>query len=187
MTKSDITLAALTGGYPAGFRIALKLVLDWECELNHVTGEIEWENVPDDSGGPTFAGLLLKDGEVSQNPDPHQIVKVYFETYWQKLAGLPVLVQEVVFFEAVNVGIETAVKYLQFACNDYGARITVDGDFGDKTRQAAFAVPDPDGLCMAFLGKIRRHYEEIVASRPSQAKFMAGWQHRLDAAKSLLA
>jgi len=187
MTKSDILLAALTGSYPAGFRIALKLVLDWECELNHVTGEIEWENVEHDSGGPTFAGLLLKEGEVSQNPDPHEIARVYYENYWQKLSGLPVLVQEILFFEGVNIGIETAVKYLQLACNDYGARLNADGELGDKTRQAAFAVPDQEGLCMAFLGKIRKHYEQIVNDHPSQEKFLAGWKNRLDAAKGLLA
>jgi lysozyme family protein len=185
MTKSDITLAALTGGYPAGFRIALKLVLDWECELNHVTGDIEWENVPDDSGGPTFAGLLLKDGEVSQNPDPHEIVKVYFETYWQKLAGLPVLVQEVVFFMGVNIGIGTAVRFLQFALINYGARLNPDSILGDQTRMAAFSVADTDGLCMLFLGKLKRHYEEL-AQRPGQAKFLAGWLNRVDAAKGLM-
>jgi len=187
MTKSEILMAALANGYPAGFRIALKLVLDWECELNHVTGQIEWENVAGDSGGPTFAGLLLKDGEVTESPDPHAVARVYFSNYWEKLTGLPVLVQEIVFFEGVNVGIATAIRYLQLACNDYGARIAVDGALGDQTRSAAFAVHDTTGLCMAFLAKIRRHYEDLVAEHPSQAKFLAGWENRLTVAKSLLA
>jgi hypothetical protein len=68
MTKTDIIAAALAGGFSAPFRAALKLTLDWECVLNHVTGEIEWENVDGDSGGKTFAGLLLKDGEITENP-----------------------------------------------------------------------------------------------------------------------
>jgi len=185
MKKTDITLAALTGGYPAGFRIALKLVLDWECELNHVTGDIEWENVPDDSGGPTFAGLLLKTGEVTRDATPHDICQVYFLNYWQKLAGLPVLVQEMAFFMGVNIGIGAAVRFLQFALINYGARLNVDGILGDKTCQAAYAVSDTDGLCMLFLGKLKRHYEEL-AQRPGQAKFLAGWLNRVEAAKGLM-
>jgi lysozyme family protein len=185
--KSDIGVAALQAGYSVGFRKALNLVLDWECELNHVTGEIVWENVSEDFGGATFAGLLLKNEEVSADPQPNEIAKVYFEKYWTPLNGLPVLVQELVFFEGVNIGIGSAIRYLQQACNDYGARIGTDGVLGDMTRQAAFAVHDTTGLCMGFLQKIRRHYEEIVASRPSQAKFLAGWENRLTAAKSLLA
>lgn len=187
MKKSDILTAALVGGFPAAFRIALKLVLDWECELNHVTGEIEWENDPDDSGAATFAGLLLKEGEVATSPDPHGIVHVYFDKYWKPLAGLPVLVQEVVFVEGVNIGIETAIECLQFALNDYGCRLVVDGKLGDQTRQASFAQGDVTGLCMAFLQKCRRHYEGIASDHPSQGKFLQGWLNRLDATKGLLA
>lgn len=187
MKKTDILTAALGGGYPVGFRKALSLVLDWECVINHVTGEIEWENDPDDAGGATFAGLLLKDGEVGKDPDPHGIAQVYFEKYWQPLNGLPVLVQEFVFVEGINIGIGTAIRSLQFALNDYGCRLTVDGRLGDQTFQAAFAQPDTTGLCMAFLQKCRRHYEGIVASHPAQKKFLQGWINRIEATKSLIA
>ena len=191
MTKSDILAAALVGGYPAGFRIALKLVLDWECELNHVTGEIEWENVEHDNGGATFAGLLAKPvyeggDNLSADPTPREIVSIYYQNYWQKLSGLPVLVQETAFFMGVNIGIGAVIKYLQLALNDYGAKLVTDCKLGDQTRMAAFANPDPDGLCMAMLAKIRRHYDDIVAENPSQSVFLPGWKNRLDAAKSLL-
>jgi lysozyme family protein len=187
MTKGDIMKAALFGGYPVGFRKALSLVLDWECVLNHVTGEIEWENDPDDHGGSTFAGLTVRDDAIPQNPQAEGIVSRYFNNYWNHFNGLPILIQELVFFEGVNIGNESAIRALQFALNDYGCRLTVDGKLGDLTRQASFAQGDTTGICMAFLQKIRRHYEAIAASNSSQRKFLAGWENRITAAKDLLA
>ena len=186
MTKKEITTAALVGGYPVGFRKALALVLDWEC-VYAADGTIRWENDPDDPGGATFAGLLLRDGKIGEDPTPHVIAETYFRDYWCKLDGLPSLVQQVTFFMGVNQGIGTAIRQLQFACNDYGARLTVDGRLGDKTRAAAHAVPDTTGLAMAYLGKVRRRYDDLVIKNPKLSKFRNGWENRLNAAKTLLA
>jgi lysozyme family protein len=186
MTKNDILAAALVSGYPAGFRRTLSLVLDWECvyEADGIT--IRWEIDPDDPGGATFAGLLRKDGEVEEHPEAHRIARVYYHSYWQSLCGLPLLLQQVTFFMGVNLGIGTAIRLVQFSCNDYGARLIVDGKLGDKTRQAAFAVPDSTGLAMAFLAKCRRRYDDLVEDNTALAKFRKGWENRLTAAKGLL-
>jgi lysozyme family protein len=189
MTKSDILTAALVGGFPAGFRKALALVLEWECEYEADHRTIRWENDPADHGGSTFAGLTIRDDGISVllASDPHWIAQRYFSAYWSPLDGLPILVQEMVFFEGVNVGMEPPIRALQLACNDYGARLVPDATLGDKTRSATFSISDTTGLCMGFLQKMRRHYEAIVANNPSQAKFLSGWENRVNAAKSLLA
>jgi len=189
MTKSDILTAALVGGFPAGFRKALALVLEWECEYEADHQTIRWENDPADHGGSTFAGLTINDDGISISlaTDPHWIVQRYFSAYWSPLIGLPILVQEMVFFEGVNVGMGTAILALQMACNDYGSRLLTDSKLGDQTRSAAFCISDTTGLCMGFLQKMQRHYEAIVADNPSQAKFLSGWENRLNAAKALLA
>jgi lysozyme family protein len=85
----------------------------------------------------------------------------------------------------VNIGVGTAVRFLQFALINYGARLNPDSFLGDQTRKAAYAVPDTNGLCMLFLAKLRKHYEEL-AQRPGQSKFLSGWLNRVDAAKGLL-
>lgn len=186
MTKTDILTAANVSSLPAAFRRALSLVLDWECELNHTTGQIEWENVPGDSGGRTFAGLTIKHDQVPENPTSHNIADIYHQRYWLPLMGLPTPIQQVVFVEGVNIGAGTAIARLQEALNDYGGRLSVDGKLGDLTRQSAHGCPDTEGLGMAFLQKCRRHYEGIVARNPSQGKFLSGWLNRLDATKALL-
>jgi lysozyme family protein len=186
MTKSDILTAALVCNFPAGFRKALSLVLDWECVIGH-DGQIEWENVQDDHGGATFAGLTLRDDHLPENPTSHNVAGCYFDNYWTPLNGLPLLIQEVLFFEGVNIGIHTAVRQLQFALNDYGNRLAVDGDLGNETLQAAYQCPDTVGLGMAFLAKCKARYQIIVQNDTAQSKFMAGWLNRVDAAKALLA
>jgi type VI secretion system secreted protein VgrG len=189
MTKNDILISALVSGFPAGFRKALALVLEWECEYesDHLT--IRWENDPADHGGSTYAGLTIRDDGISEMlaTDAHWIVQRYFNAYWSPLNGLPILVQEMVFYEGVNVGMEPAIRALQLACNDYGAQLVPDSKLGDKTRSSAFSISDTTGLCMGFLQKMRRHYESIVVNNPSQAKFLSGWENRVNAAKALLA
>jgi lysozyme family protein len=187
MTIEDILAAASVASYPAAFRKALALVLQWECEYAPDHKTIRWENDPDDPGGATFAGLLKRDGEVTDASTAGDIAFCYFSNYWMAFTGLPSPVQSVCFVSGVNIGIHPAIRALQFALNDYSARLTIDGSLGDVTRSAAMSVPDSTGLAMSFLQKVRRHYEGIVEKRPSQGKFLNGWLNRLDASKSLLA
>lgn len=186
MTRNDILAASLVNAYPSPFRKALALVLEWECEYESDGVTIRWENDPDDSGGETFAGLTKRDDGISFDSDAHWIALRYFQGYWNNLGGVQVLVQEMLFFMGVNLGSEESIRCLQFALNDYGCRLIVDGKLGEQTRSASFSVSDTTGLCMAFLQKVRRHYERIVSDHPTQSKFLKGWENRAEAAKSLL-
>ena len=186
MKRQDILEAAEKAGLPHRFRKSFGLVLRWECVYEADGETIRWENDPDDPGGATFAGLTVKHDGIEPppaEPTPEKIVTHYYEHDWMPFAGLPSPVQEVCFVQGVNQGTRTAARMLQFAINDYGARLTVDGQLGPNTRRAAMAVPDSTGLAMAFLAKSRRRYETIIQANPTLEKFRQGWMNRIDAIK----
>jgi lysozyme family protein len=167
----------------ARFRKALAFTLRAECEFDS-DGEIRCENVPGDSGGLTFAGIdhASHPNFPFDDPNPSDVCQVYWNSYWEACAcdQLPTPVGEVVFVQAVNQGVGAAKRMLQFALNDYGAHLVVDGMFGPKTIDAAQHVPNASELAQAFLQKSRRRYQAIVAAVPGDAKFLNGWMNRLD-------
>lgn len=185
MTISDII--ASCANQTGSFRKALRIVLLEECEFQHDGETIRLEKVPGDSGGLTFAGI-----DHSSHPEfpfdhsqPYHVWQTYLESYYRPLrcSEMPSAIGVLLFCQGVNQGVGTAARLLQFALNDYGCHLTVDGKIGEQTLKALWAQPDTTAVGMAFLAKSRKHYADIVEKNPSQQRFLMGWNIRIDGLK----
>jgi|SRR5215470_9792304 len=122
--------------------------------LEHEGGE--YENDPDDPGGPTKWGI---DHRSHPNVDIRNLtrdeaVEIYFESYWQpnKCGTLPPKLGESHMDACVNNGAQRAKKFLAAANGD--AR-----KYNDE-RQA--------------------FYYRLVEARPTSKKYLKGWLNRLN-------
>lgn len=138
---------------------------------------VGYVNDPDDRGGETKFGVAK-----NANPDLNitqltweQAKAVYFIRYWiaGKCDQFTARVAVLHFDGCVNHGIKRANMFLQRA-----AGITPDGAVGPITIAKVRALPT-----MSLLNNIctqrEQFYRSIVASNPSQAKYLNGWLHRI--------
>ncbi len=138
---------------------------------------VGYVNDPLDRGGETKFGVA-----VNANPDLN--VKrltwagakaVYYDRYW--VAGgcekLPPRLAVLHFDGCVNHGVGRAKKFLQRAV---GAE--ADGIIGAKTL-AAIVAQDPLWICNKVCDLREQFYEDIVESKPAQARFLKGWLRRI--------
>lgn len=174
----------------------------FEASLAHLLQtEGGYNDIKADRGGATNFGISLNfaqgnsrafdfdqdnDGDVDKNDiklmtrdEAALIYKVFF---WDK-AGcdrLPVPIDGIVFDQAVNAGVKTAVILLQQAINaTIGKELIVDGDFGKKTEQAALkAIVQKDKFVEVFKAIVVARYKGIVQRNPSQSIFLKGWLNR---------
>lgn len=89
-------------------------------------------------------------------------------------------VDMVMFDMCVNNGPGNMTKIAQRACVSLGHSIVIDGAWGPKTRAALFALAWTKGAALSRMLLIKRlnFYNAIVASRPSQQKYLGGWRNR---------
>ncbi|MDE2101632.1 MAG: hypothetical protein KGL39_30580 [Patescibacteria group bacterium] len=86
-----------------------------------------------------------------------------------------------VFDYSFNAGTAWGVLVLQRALNALGAGLEEDGTIGPKTAAAANAYPVGDSSLMAaFVNQGKLHYERIVNAVPEDAKYLSGWNARLE-------
>jgi len=185
MTITDIMASAAS--QTGSFRKALKMVLMEECEFQHDGETIRTEKVPFDTGGITFAGIdrASHPDFPFDHPQPYHVWQTYLDNYYRPLrcSEMPSAIGILVFCQGVNQGVGTAGRLLQFALNDYGCHLTVDGKIGEQTLKAIWSQPDTTAIGMAFLAKSRKHYADIVEKNPSQQRFLMGWNSRIDGLK----
>ena len=162
--------------------------------LKHEGGFV---NDPVDPGGPTNKGITLETFQGSAKKylgiDPTldnlealtdaQASKIYKPLYWDKVRGDDIELQElanIVFDFQVNAG-GGASKLLQRVLNELGAQppLVVDGDIGPGT-MAALNRMDPKAVYNRYKQGRIDYYEDLVARRPSQAKFLTGWLKRVN-------
>lgn len=170
MTINDILVSANTGNYSGDFRKGLSVVLPAECEFEQDGVTIRSERP--DSHGLTFAGLNQQDDDLpvdesgSVTANSHWIVQTYAENYWNRVAArLPSPLNWIFFVQAVNEGEGTCVRLLQLALNDLeGAHLVIDGKIGDDTLSSAWASPNKQALCMAFLSQCASRYKFLATT-----------------------
>lgn len=148
-------------------------------------------NDPRDPGGATKFGITLRswqsqgslgdldgDGDIDAE-DVRQITEdqaraFYATRYWiwgriqdDRLAAK-------LFDISVNLGPDTATRYLQQALQELGwPSLTVDGSLGPVTTKAANDA-DP-GAVLSVLARIQaKHYEDWAAAKPERVAFRAG-------------
>ncbi len=119
-----------------------------------------YSNDSADRGGKTNYGIssAAYPGLDVSSLTREQAAQIYKRDYWDAIGAdqLDPSVREIAFDAAVNHGVGGAKRLLQEAGND------------------------PDALLAAR----RRLYDKIVADDPSQAKFRAGWENRLNSLKT---
>lgn len=166
---------------------------------------------PDDRGGETYRGISRRfhpswpgwkavDRATSSMEDPSTedwaeanffVESFYRANFWDPFCGdeLPGRIAEEMFDTAVNMGVSTAVRFLQRALNLLNRHgrswddISEDGVFGNETMRTVRSRMMRD---MSYLLKLMNilqgmHYIELAERRPSQEKFLRGWLNRVTA------
>jgi lysozyme family protein len=136
--------------------------------------------VTSDSGGTTKYGI-------SQKSYPHldipnltleDAAAIYRRDYFEPIHGFEIEKQSVaskLLDMAVNMGVETAIRICQECVS-----VTVDGVMGPRTLGAINAAIDITLLkALAFASS--KHYREIAAAKPDEAKYLVGWLKRAGA------
>ena len=135
-------------------------------------------NDPDDAGGETKYGVAK-----NANPDLDIVEMtwedakaVYYKRYW--LAGscdkLSSRLAVLHFDGCVNHGVKNASKFLQRAV---GA--SDDGDIGPGTLAKVKTVEELTACGMVCKAR-EKFYRDIVANKPTQAKYLNGWLRRIN-------
>ncbi|MCB0352150.1 MAG: LysM peptidoglycan-binding domain-containing protein [Bdellovibrionales bacterium] len=116
--------------------------------------------------------------------DPQELKAIY-RTYWDAVRCDEIndsALRLLMFDCAVLHGPANAVKLLQRALGT----VTVDGKFGEKTREALNGVPDPQELRARLLDLRERFFDAIAKRDPSQERFLKGWKaNRVDSLREL--
>ena len=156
--------------------------------LNFEDPNREYHAVPDVGNSHSIAGinsavfpvafLGLNSLPPAQRPSP--VAQFYFTDFWVPMGVGMIKNQDLanrVFDEGVNVGSETSIKLLQQATNALGGELDVDGQNGPRTITAVNRCVPVD-LLNAFRDQRVLRYREIVASKPDDARYLAGWEAR---------
>lgn len=165
----------------ADYRILKPFILKWEGGF---------VNDPNDSGGATNKGVTLATyrrykGEDATVADLKAITDedwtaIYKQMYWDKFKADQIASQTVanLCVDWLWMSGTKAIKYVQRLI---GA--TEDGIVGKQTLARLNAKGD--GLVLPIYNYRKDFYHRIVASRPSQKRFLRGWINRLNALMEL--
>ena len=141
---------------------------------------------PDDPGGATKWGITLnswktmgshadlnEDGEI--NAEDVQLItedqaKMFYRAHYWKFDQLndDVLASKL-FDTGVNLGVGTAIIYLQKAINSLGGSVVVDGSLGPMTTSAANGFSTE--LLPVIVSLQKKHYEDWIAEKPAREKY----------------
>jgi lysozyme family protein len=143
--------------------------------------EGDYSDDADDSGGPTRYGITqrtLSDmREKSSLALPasirdltkRQARSIYRHRYWPPFRKLPSHLAFLAFDTGANCGTKTAAKMLQRALKIR----PVDGIVGPQTLSAARVASN--GTLERLAAARLLYYEDLVARRPVNRKFLGGW------------
>ncbi|WP_295968384.1 N-acetylmuramidase [uncultured Xanthomonas sp.] len=151
---------------------------------------------PTDPGGATNHGItlatfqrcaqaLLGQAPTLQNLRAltvQQAATIYQHDYWDRIGADQIASQtlaELVFDFYVNAG-DVAISLLQRVLQQLGATgLAVDGEMGPATL-AALASADTAQVYAQYRQQRIAYYQRLVAERPADAEFLAGWLRRAE-------
>lgn len=139
-------------------------------------------NNPLDRGGPTKYGVTQADmpGVDIEQITPDQAAEYFREHYWKDLysqiTSQPVA--DKLFDMGVLFGVGTAVRLLQSVLAS-AFPIDVDGIFGIETL-GALEQADEESLLNVYKQHLVAYTLKIVANKPDQRVFVAGWGRRIN-------
>lgn len=178
----------------SNFEQAISVILSHEgTETNH------WVDDPSDLGGETQWGISmmfiraekLKPSDLGLNQDvftPGSLKAVtkstcedIYRKFWWDRYGFGKIADQVcatkVFDIAVNCGARRSAKLAQAAVCNLGCTVIVDGAFGNITYNAINQC-EPRKFVKALALVQSQYYEDIIKSRPLNAKFRTNWLRR---------
>lgn len=158
-----------------------KLTPDVEAGLIDTVSQrkaVGYVDDPLDRGGETKFGVAKNantDLDIT-NLTWAQAKAVYYDRYWVTGAceKLPGRIAVLHFDGCVNHGVGRAKKFLQTTIG-----VKADGIVGAITLQA-IAGEDPIEICNRICNLREKFYRDIVANKPSQARFLNGWLRRIN-------
>lgn len=141
---------------------------------------------PDWKGWQTIDDFKRKHGPIARNqyiPDPKldQFVKDFYRAnYWDRIKGNEIHHPDlaVLIFDSFVHSNKTAIRLLQQAANSLGAKLAVDGFFGQNTLNTINSL-SPAKL-HDKLKELRRSFLIEFSKKPGQAQFLKGWLNRID-------
>ena len=177
------------------------MLSNWQKSFNSVIKyEGGYVNDPLDIGGETNMGITkstltkAKD-EGIVGPDvkirtltKDDASKIYKAYYWDKMGcdDYEIPIDHIIFDTVVNHGIKGGSRLVQRAVNSMGIdglTLVTDGIFGKLSREAVDRVcslVDVKNFGKMILIKRKSYYDDIIANKPSQAKFRRGWYNRIN-------
>lgn len=151
----------------ADFERALEFVLRWEGG---------YVNDPEDPGGETKYGISKRayPNLDIKNLTLSQAKEIYYRDYWLRAhcPEVPPHIRLMHFDTAVNMGVRTATKCLQYSV---GAR--VDGVWGKETAEKL-----PQANLYAYAYYRIKVYCTLVIQNNKLLKFLKGWLTRVNEA-----
>lgn len=180
------------------------------CYMNTNQLEGGYANNKNDRGGETYRGIARKiwpdwlgwkiiDAAKNEKNFPEclddneqleQLIRTfYLENFWDKINGdnINLDVAKEVYDNAVNLGAETSVMYLQRALNILNRNqqkyddLKVDGDLGKKTLHTIEQCIKVNGV-RRLINTINafqvKRYLELMEANPTQEEFV-GWLNRV--------
>jgi len=162
-----------------------------ECLKVILRAEGGYVNDPVDRGGATNKGFTQRVydqwrkncGIPSRSVEfitDDEVSSIYKTEYWfaAKCQLLPEPLDLYTFDAAVNHGVSRAVKQLQHVLG-----VAEDGQFGPKSIDALheeMKAGQVQELADHLIANRLDFYHSIVDRNPSQVKFIAGWENRID-------
>jgi len=152
-------------------------------------------NDPADRGGETKYGITkLTARAYGYNGDMRALVKEeardiylkgYYNSLYDKIDSIDIAYK--LFDLGINCGTATAVKRIQILCartvtTQVNWLSKVDGHFGPKTLfnlNERIAKLGDKVVWNEYIALMEDYYKSIVATKPSQSKFIKGWLNRL--------
>lgn len=174
----------------ADFKKAFHILERWEGG---------YANIKEDTGGETYKGitrknypemsfwkkvdLLKKEGQgkeeinvvLGNNKEVEEEIEAFYKKhYWDTYNGDEIECQEFaenLLLLTVNAGLKRGIKVGQESCD-----IVADGRYGEKTRKAFnnATIRNVDKFNLIEL----EFYRNLVKTRPSNQKFLKGWENR---------
>jgi len=150
---------------------------------NLIKEEGGYVNDPSDPGGETKYGISKRSyPKVDiKNLTIDQASKIYKNDFYDVMRcdeyQSDHIAQEVLE-QSVNMGIKTAVSFLQVVAKGCGSHIEVDGKMGKATMDAVKAI-DAEVLLIAIKALAIAHYLELARERPPMRKYLKGWIKRV--------
>lgn len=169
------------------------MVTSFDRCFAHVVGvEGGFSNHPRDRGGPTKYGITKGTLEefLGHTVSVQEVAdlrldlakNIYRQRYWNQAKLDEVAsqkIQLVLFDQAVNRGVSSAVKQAQRVLNLLVQPVVdVTGRCDTQTVARLNQVP-PEAFCASYLATSLSFYRELVDRNPTQQVFLKGWENRV--------